>query len=283
MISEFFINRPRFAIVISILILLGGAIGIYTLPVTLYPEIAPCQINITANYPGADAQTVMDTVIQPIESQLNGVKDMLYMTSTASDDGMATVKVCFDIGTDGDKNTVNTQNRVNWAQASLPQEVQRQGLTTKESSSNMLAVISLYSPTNAYSDKELCNFLSISIKDEIARIPGVGDVTELGDLTYSMRVWLDNMRMASLGITVEDVRNAIDAQNVQISAGALGDSPAPKGQQNRFTVAAQGRMSRPEEFGAIVVRTNADGSQIRLRDFSPKWKWAPRLIPAFPR
>ena len=268
MISEFFINRPRFAIVISILILLGGAIGIYTLPVTLYPDIAPCQINITANYPGADAQTVMDTVIQPIESQLNGVKDMLYMTSTASDDGMATIKVCFDIGTDGDKNTVNTQNRVNWAQASLPQEVQRQGITTKESSSNMLAVIALYSPTNAYSDKELCNFLSISIKDEIARIPGVGDVTELGDLTYSMRVWLDNMRMASLGITVEDVRNAIDAQNVQISAGALGDSPAPKGQQNRFTVAAQGRMSMPEEFGAIVIRTNPDGSQIRLRDFS---------------
>ena len=268
MISEFFIKRPRFAIVISILLLLGGAIGIYTLPVTLYPDIAPCQINITANYPGADAQTVMDTVIQPIESQLNGVKDMLYMSSTASDDGSATVKVYFDIGTDGDKNTVNTQNRVNWAEASLPQEVQRQGLTTKESSSNMLAVIALYSPTGAYSDKELSNFLSISIKDEMARIPGVGDVSELGSLTYSMRVWLDNMRMASLGLTVGDVKNAISAQNVQISAGALGDSPAPKGQQNRFTVAAQGRMSDPEEFGAIVIRTNSDGSQIRLRDIS---------------
>jgi len=268
MISEFFIKRPRFAIVISILILLGGGLAIFTLPVTLYPEIAPSQINITANYPGADAQTVMDTVIQPIESQLNGVKDMIYMSSTASDDGTANVKVYFDIGTDGDKNTVNTQNRVNWAQAALPQEVQRQGITTKESSSNMLAVIALYSPTNAYSDKELSNFMSISIKDEMARIPGVGDVSELGSLTYSMRVWLDNMRMASLGITVGDVRNAIAAQNVQISAGALGDSPAPKGQQNRFTVAAQGRMSSPEEFGAIIVRTNADGSQIRLRDIS---------------
>ena len=268
MISEFFINRPRFAIVISILILLGGGIAIFSLPVTLYPDIAPSQINITAHYPGADAQTVMDTVIQPIESQLNGVKDMLYMSSTASDDGSATVKVYFDIGTDGDKNTVNTQNRVNWAQASLPQEVQRLGLTTKESSSNMLAVIALYSPTGAYSDKELSNFLSISIKDEMARIPGVGDVSELGSLTYSMRVWLDNMRMASLGLTMGDVRNAISAQNVQISAGALGDSPAPKGQQTRFTVAAQGRMSDPEEFGAIVIRTNADGSQIRLRDIS---------------
>ena len=268
MISEFFINRPRFAIVISILILLGGGLAIFTLPVTLYPDIAPSQINITANYPGADAQTVMDTVIQPIESQLNGVKDMIYMSSTASDDGSATIKAYFDIGTDGEKNTVNTQNRVNWAQASLPQEVQRQGITTKESSSNMLAVIALYSPTNAYSDKDLSNFLSISIKDEMARIPGVGDVSELGSLTYSMRVWLDNMRMASLGITVGDVKNAISAQNVQISAGALGDSPAPKGQQTRFTVAAQGRMSDPEEFGAIVIRTNSDGSQIRLQDIS---------------
>ena len=268
MISEFFINRPRFAIVISILILLGGGLAIFTLPITLYPDIAPSQINITAHYPGADAQTVMDTVIQPIESQLNGVKDMIYMSSTASDDGSATIKAYFDIGTDGDKNTVNTQNRVNWAQASLPQEVQRQGITTKESSSNMLAVIALYSPTNSYSDKDLSNFLSISIKDEIARIPGVGDVSELGSLTYSMRVWLDNMRMASLGITVGDVKNAISAQNVQISAGALGDSPAPKGQQTRFTVAAQGRMSDPEEFGAIVIRTNPDGSQIRLQDIS---------------
>ena len=268
MISQFFINRPRFAIVISILLLLGGSIALFTLPVTLYPDITPSQINVSASYPGADAKTVMDTVIQPIESQLNGVKNMLYMSSTAADDGSATIKVYFDIGTDGDKNTVNTQNRVNWAEASLPQEVQRQGLTTKESSSNMLAVIALYSPTGAYSDKELSNFMAISIKDEIARIPGVGDVSELGSLTYSMRVWLDNMRMASLGITVGDVKNAISAQNVQISAGALGDRPAPKGQQTRFSVAAQGRMVSPEEFGNIIIRSNSDGSQIRLRDIS---------------
>ena len=268
MISEFFINRPRFAIVISILFLLGGSIALFTLPITLYPDITPSQINVSASYPGADAQTVMETVIQPIESQLNGVKNMLYMSSTAADDGSATIKVYFDIGTDGDKNTVNTQNRVNWAEASLPQEVQRQGLTTKESSSNMLAVIALYSPTGAYSDKDLSNFMSISIKDEIARIPGVGDVSELGSLTYSMRVWLDNMRMASLGITVGDVKNAISAQNVQISAGALGDRPAPKGQQTRFSVAAQGRMASPEEFGNIIIRSNSDGSQIRLRDIS---------------
>ena len=268
MISEFFINRPRFAIVISILFLLAGIISIFTLPITLYPDIAPSQISVTANYPGADAQTVMDTVIQPIESQLNGVKDMIYMSSTAADDGSASIKVYFDIGTDGDQNTVNTQNRVNWAQASLPQDVQRQGVTTKESSSSMLAIVTIYSPENAYDAKELSNFLSIYIKDELARIPGVGDVSELGSLTYAMRVWLDNMRMASLGITVDDVKNAISAQNVQISAGSLGESPAPKGQKTRFAVAAQGRMADPEEFGAIVVRSNSDGSEIRLRDIS---------------
>ena len=268
MISEFFINRPRFAIVISILLLLGGMIALFTLPITLYPDIAPSQIEISANYPGADAQTVMDTVIQPIESQVNGVKNMMYMSSTAADDGSATIKVYFDIGTDGDKNTVNTQNRVNWAEASLPQDVQRQGITTKESSSSMLAIISVYSPTGAYDDKALSNFMAISIKDEMARIPGVGNVSQLGSLTYAMRVWLDNMRMASLGITVDDVKDAISAQNVQISAGSLGESPAPKGQQTRFAVTAQGRMSDPEEFGAIVIRANPDGSQIRLRDIA---------------
>ena len=147
MFSDFFINRPRFALVISILLLLGGIIALFTLPVTLYPDIAPSQIEVSASYPGADAQTVMDTVIQPIESQLNGVKDMIYMSSTAAEDGSATIKVYFNIGTDGDKNTVNTQNRVDWAESSLPQDVQRQGITTKEASSSMLAIVTLYSPT----------------------------------------------------------------------------------------------------------------------------------------
>ncbi|MBP5530700.1 MAG: efflux RND transporter permease subunit, partial [Lentisphaeria bacterium] len=268
MLSEFFINRPRFAFVISLLLLLGGIIALFSLPVTLYPDIAPSQIEVTANYPGADAQTVMDTVIQPIESQLNGVKDMIYMSSTAAEDGSAAIKVYFNIGTDGDRNTVNTQNRVAWAESSLPQDVQRQGITTKEASSSMLAIVTLYSPTGAYDEKDLSNFMSIYIKDELARIPGVGDVNQMGALTYAMRVWLDNMRMASLGITVDDVRNAISAQNVQISAGSLGEWPAPAGQKTRFAVTAQGRMTEPEEFGAIVIRSRSDGSQIRLRDIA---------------
>ena len=266
MISEFFIRRPRFAIVLAILFLLSGLIAVFTLPVTLYPDITPSVITVSAHYPGADAQTVLDTVIQPIESQINGVKRMLYMSSTATDDGSASVKVTFDIGTDGDTNTVNTQNRVNWASAQLPQEVQRQGVITKEASSNILAVITLYSPKGTYDELALSNFMSISIKDEIARIPGVGDVTAFGEMTYAMRIWLDTMRMASLKVTVEDVENAITVQNVQVSAGALGDAPSDHAQTERLSIAAQGRLANPEEFGAIVIRSNPDGSQLRLRD-----------------
>ncbi len=268
MISQFFINRPRFAIVISILFLFTGIIALYTLPVALYPNITPSLITVSAKYPGADARTVMDTVVQPLESQINGVKKMLYMSSTATDDGSAAIKVYFDIGTDGDMNTVNTQNRVNWAQAQLPQDVLRQGIVTKETSSNMLAVVTLYSPKKTYDAIELSNFMSISIKDEIARIPGVGDVVQFGEMTYAMRVWLDPMRMASLKVSVDDVKSAISAQNIQISAGALGDAPSSSDQKTRFTLSAQGRLSTPEEFGAIVIRARADGSQIRLRDIA---------------
>ncbi len=268
MISQFFINRPRFAIVIAILFLLSGLIALFTLPITLYPNITPSVITVSTRYPGADAQTVLDTVIQPIESQINGVKRMLYMSSTATDDGSASVKVTFDIGTDGDTNTVNTQNRVNWATAQLPQEVQRQGVITKEASSNILAVITLYSPNGTYSELELSNFMSISVKDEIARIPGVGDVMEFGEMTYAMRIWLDTMRMASLKVTVEDVKSAIAAQNVQVSAGALGDAPSSPEQAERLSVAAQGRLENPEQFGSIVIRSNSDGSQVRLRDIA---------------
>ena len=268
MISQFFINRPRFAIVIAILFLLSGLIALFTLPITLYPNITPSVITVSTRYPGADAQTVLDTVIQPIESQINGVKRMLYMSSTATDDGSASVKVTFDIGTDGDTNTVNTQNRVNWATAQLPQEVQRQGVITKEASSNILAVITLYSPNGTYSELELSNFMSISVKDEIARIPGVGDVMEFGEMTYAMRIWLDTMRMASLKVTVEDVSSAIASQNVQVSAGALGDAPSSPDQAERLSVAAQGRLANPEQFGSIVIRSNSGGSQVRLRDIA---------------
>ena len=218
MISRFFIERPRFAFVISIVITLAGLVAIFTLPVTQYPNITPGQVAITAVYPGADAKTVQETVIQPIEAQVNGVKKMLYMSSNATDTGSATITVTFDIGTDGDSNTVNTQNRVNWASAQLPEEVRRQGVIVKEKSPSMLLVVALYSPTGKYDSLFLNNYASIYLKDELARIPGVGEVQLLGELKYSMRIWLDPEKMAYLKMTVEEITAALSEQNVQVSA-----------------------------------------------------------------
>ncbi len=268
MISQFFIDRPRFAFVISIVITLAGLISIFTLPVAQYPNISPPQISVTASYPGADAQTVQETVIQPLEAQLNGVKRMLYINSTATNAGTATINVTFDIGTDGDQNTVNTQNRVNWANAQLPEEVARQSVIVKERSSNMLQVIALYSPNATYDSLFLSNYGSINLKDELARIPGVGDVQMLGELKYSMRIWLDPDRLAYLNMTVGDVVSAIQAQNAQVSAGALGEAPTLDKQVFRYSLQAQGRLSDPEEFGNIVIRSTDSGEQTRLRDIA---------------
>ena len=263
MISKFFIDHPRFAFVISILFIIAGAIAIKVLPVAQYPDIAPSQISITANYPGADAQTLMDTVIQPIETNINGVKNMIYFSSTATDSGTASINVSFDIGTDGDMNTVNTQNRVNWT-STLPEDVQRLGVTTKERSANMLQVISLYSPDGSLDELALSNFMTIYVKDRLSRIPGVGDVSMFGEKKYAMRAWLDPDKMASLGITVDDVTSAIQAQNVQVSAGAIGDSPSSGTQKLRIALSTQGRMTEVEEFERIVIRSEDDGSAVRL-------------------
>lgn len=268
MISRFFIERPRFAFVISIVITLAGLISIFTLPVAQYPNITPSLISVTTTYPGADAKTVQETVIQPIEAQLNGVKRMLYISSTATDTGMATINVTFDIGTDGDQNTVNTQNRVNWASAQMPEEVRRQSVIVKEKSSNMLQVIALYSPKGTYDSLFLNNYSSINLKDELARIPGVGDVQMLGELKYSMRIWLDSDKLAYLNMTVDDVIAAIKAQNVQVSAGALGDAPISGKQVFRYSLQTQGRFTEPKEFENIVVRSTSAGEQVRLRDIA---------------
>ncbi len=266
MFSRFFIDRPRFAFVISIVILLAGAIAIFTLPVAQYPNFTPSQVQVSAVYPGADAGTVQETVIEPLEAQINGVKRMIYLSSTATDTGSGTITVTFDIGTDGDSNTVNTQNRVNWASAQLPEAVARQGVIVKEKSSNMLVVAALYSPDGAYDDLFLSNYASINIKDEFSRIPGVGDVQILGERKYAMRIWLDADKLSYLKMTVDDIIAAIRSQNVQVSAGALGDAPAPKGQQFRYSLQTQGRMSDVEEFRNIVLRSTSSGEQVRLAD-----------------
>ena len=268
MISGFFIDRPRFAFVISIVMTLAGVVALFTLPVAQYPNITPGQVSITTTYPGADAQSVQETVIQPIETQVNGVKKLLYVTSTATDTGAATINAVFDIGTDGDANTVNTQNRVNWANAQLPEEVKRQSVIVKEKSPSMLMVIAVYSPDGSYDSLFLNNFASINLKDELARINGVGSVDLLCSLTYSMRIWLDPDRMAALNITVDEVKSALQAQNVQVSAGALGDAPGASKEKFRYTVQTQGRFSEPESFGAIIIRSTEKGEQVKLRDIA---------------
>ena len=268
MISGFFIDRPRFAFVISIVLTLAGLVALFTLPVAQYPAIAPGQVTITTSYPGADAKTVQETVIQPIETQVNGVKKLLYLTSTATDTGTVTVNAMFDIGTDGDANTVNTQNRVNWANAQLPDEVKRQSVIVKEKSSSMLMVIAVYSPEGSYNSLFLNNFASINLKDELARINGVGSVDLLCSLTYAMRLWLDPDRMAALNITVDEVTSALKAQNVQVSAGALGDAPGASEGKFRYSIQTQGRLSDPERFGEIIIRSTGKGEQVKLKDIA---------------
>jgi HAE1 family hydrophobic/amphiphilic exporter-1 len=245
---------------------IAGLVAIGVLPVAQYPDITPSQVQITATYPGADAKTLQETVVEPIETQVNGVKRMLYMSSTCSDSGTAVITVTCGIGTDGDLNTVNVQNRVNWANAQLPEAVRKQGVIVKEKSSNMLLVICLYSPNNKYDALFLNNYASINIKDEIARIPGVGDCSLLGELKYSMRVWLDPDKMASLQMGVDEVTDAIKAQNAQVSAGAIGEAPSPKDQAFRFTIQTKGRLTSVKEFENIIIRASEDGANVKLKD-----------------
>ncbi|MBN2640207.1 MAG: multidrug efflux RND transporter permease subunit [Victivallales bacterium] len=268
MISLFFIERPRFAFVISIVFIIAGLISIQMLPVAQYPDITPSQVQITASYPGADAETVLKTVVQPIESQVNGVKRMIYLSSTSADDGSAVITATFGIGTDGDLNTVNVQNRASIAEPSLPSEVRDRGITVKEKSSNMLLVISLSSPDGTYDSLFLSNYLYINIQDEIARITGVGDTGILGAANYAMRIWLDPAKMANMQLTIDDITNAIKSQNTQVPAGALGEAPCPPGQDFRYGLLVQGRLETIQEFENIVIRSLPDGSNVKIKDIA---------------
>ncbi len=266
MFSFFFIDRPRFALVISIVITIAGTISIFVLPVAQYPNITPPQISITTTYPGADASTVLKSVVQPIETQVNGVKNMIYISSTSADDGSAIITVSFEIGTDPDMDTVNVQNRVNWASPQLPSEVQRQGTIVKEKSSNMLLVITLSSPGGSLDSLTLSNYASIYVNDEIKRIPGVGDTKQLGELKYSMRIWINPDKLASLQMTVDDVIDAINRQNVQVAAGAIGSSPISEKQIFRYTIQTQGRLTTVDEFKDIIIRGDPSGANVKIKD-----------------
>ena len=266
MFSAFFISRPKFALVISIVISLVGFIALSVLPVEEFPDVAPPQVQVTANYTGANATAVEQSVAAPIEDEVNGVDDMLYMSSNSNNDSTYTLTVTFDVGTNPDIAAVNIQNRVATATAQLPSEVTRSGVTTKKQSSSLLMVITLLSPKQSRDALFLSNYASINIQDSLSRIKGVGSVSQFGPLDYGMRVWLDPDRLTSLNLTTADVSNAISSQNVQATAGQLGAPPYDTRSQFQLTIQAKGRLKTVEEFGNIVLRANADGSFIRLMD-----------------
>jgi multidrug efflux pump subunit AcrB len=264
--ATFFINRPIFAAVISVIIVLAGSIAVTTLPVAQYPEITPPTVQVSCNYPGASSKVVADTVAAPIEQQVIGVENMLYMSSQSTNDGGYNLTVTFEVGTNLDMAQVLVQNRVNLALPSLPSEVKQTGVSVKKKSPSILLVVNLISPTGQYNQLYLSNYATINLRDELAQIKGVGDVTFLGQLDYSMRAWLDPDRMAARNLSASDVVNALREQNVQVAAGSLARPPAPMGQAFQYTLSTLGRLTTVEEFGEIVVKTGTDGEVTRMRD-----------------
>ncbi|WP_121066649.1 efflux RND transporter permease subunit [Chachezhania antarctica] len=266
MISKVFIHRPRMALVISIVITLAGVISLLQLPVAQFPDIVPPQVQVTAQYPGAGADVVESTVAQPIEEQVVGVSDMIYMKSTSGADGSYTLNVTFAPGTDPDINTVNLQNRVSLAESSLPDQVTRIGVNTQKQSSALLQVINITSDDPSHDDLFLSNFATINVLDRVKRVEGVGNAILFGAQNYSMRVWLDIDAMTNLELTPQDVINAINAQNVQAAIGRIGAQPMTKDPVFQLNIQTQGRLSTVEEFDQIVIRAAEDGGYVRLSD-----------------
>ena len=266
MIADVFIRRPRLALVISIVITLAGLIAITQIPVAQYPNIVPPQIAVTANYVGAGAEVVEATVAQPIESRVVGVDNMLYMKSTSGNDGSYTLTITFAVGTDPDLNSVKVQNRVALAEAQLPQEVRNLGVSVTKRSSALLQVVSLTSTDGRYDQLFLSNYATINIIDQLKRVPGVGDVSLFNVADYSMKVWLDTDKLARFALTPADISNALRQQNVQAAVGRIGAQPALPDQQFQLNIQTKGRLTTTEEFGNVVVRSNPDGSFVRLRD-----------------
>jgi hydrophobe/amphiphile efflux-1 (HAE1) family protein len=264
--SRFFIERPVFAAVLSIIILLAGAVSLKILPISQYPEIAPPVVTVTANYPGASAQTLASTVAAPIEEQLSGVENLLYYSSTSASNGQAEIQVTFEVGTDVDKATFDVNNRVQLATPRLPDEVRRQGVTVRKASNNFLLVMALNSPKSSYDQIYISNYATQNVVDDIKRVTGVADVFIFGARDYSMRLWLQPERMARLGVTTRDIQTAVSAQNAQFAAGKIGAEPSPKGQQIEYTVTTRGRLLEAEQFGDIVLRANGPNGVLRLKD-----------------
>jgi len=264
--SQYFIDRPIFATVLSLVILILGGVALVALPVAQYPDVTPPTIQIQAFYPGASAQVVADTVTAPIEQEVNGVDDMLYVSSRSTGDGQSVIDVTFKLGTDVDQAQVLTQNRVAVALAKLPEEVKRQGVVTKKKASSILLCVNLFSPDGRYDQLYLSNYALIQVKDALARLDGVGDVSFLGARDYAMRVWLDPDALASRGMTAGDVVRSLREQNVQVAAGQLGQPPAPPGIDFQVPVRASGRLLTAEEFAAVIVKAGGPGGAAKGRD-----------------
>ena len=255
MISHFFIDRPIFASVLSIVFVLAGGVAVFTLPVAQYPEVTPPTVLVTAFYPGANAQTVRDTVAAPIEEQVSGVENMMYMSSQSTNDGTYRLAVTFKLGMDSDMAQVLVQNRVSLALPVIPPLVQNEGITVKKISPNTLMIVNLISPDKRYDSLFLSNYATIYIRDELGRLPGVADITYFGQRNYSLRAWLDPDKLAALNLGAVDVVAAIAQQNVQVAAGQIGQEPVPKGQQFQLTINTLGRLVDPEQFADIIVKT----------------------------
>ena len=266
MFVRFFIQRPVFAAVCALLIVLAGSAVIPTLPISQFPNLAPPQVGVTSIYIGASAQTVESAVTIPIEQQINGAEGMKYVTSTSGNDGTSTVTATFDLNRDPDLATVDIQNRVNTAQGRLPAAVKAVGITTAKTSQNFVFGAAIFADQQKYSTLFLSNYLDVYVRDSLKRIPGVADVIIFGERKYSMRLWLDPGRLAGRGLTATDVVNALAEQNVEVAAGQVGQQPAMAGQNYQISVRAVGRLSEPEQFDNIILKTNTDGTLVRLKD-----------------
>src|SRR5438067_9921942 len=265
-LSKFFIDRPIFAGVLSLLIFLGGLLALRAMPISEYPEVVPPSVVVRAQYPGANPKVIAETVATPLEEQINGVEGMLYMGSQATTDGVMTLTVTFKLGTDPDKAQQLVQNRVAQAEPRLPEEVRRLGITTVKSAPDLTMVVHLLSPNERYDMTYLRNYAVLNVKDRLARVPGVGQGLLFGSGDYSMRVWLDPQKVAQRGLSAGDVVRAIREQNVQAAAGVVGASPGVPGIDVQMSINAQGRLENEEDFGDIIVKTEASGAVTRLRD-----------------